>query len=136
MNSIKATSYNNFILIAALIMAPFIQVFCGILCKEVLEGEEGLLVLYAMIGISIIQIPGIIFLTKRFSKTKDYFIYENEIIQNNIAICSRKDIVSITKKSLLVTEIKYLNQDEEKTLLITVSNKKLNNIKEILGIYD
>ena len=83
-----------------------------------------------------LQIPTAIFLMKRFSIQRDYFVTENEIIQNNIVICKRKDIISIKRINLLKTEIRYLFNGAELAIFANVSKKKIEETKRLLGIFD
>jgi hypothetical protein len=136
MDKIKIQSFENSFLKMALIMAPILQLFCGVLVYIVLNDESGMLILLFMIFISLIQIPVLIFVTKRFSLIRDYFIVGDEIIQNNIAICNKSDVVHVGKFNIFKSVIKYVKNGNEYTIGIQVSNKQLNELKEIFHIYE
>ena len=136
METIKATFFGNFIMKVTLVFSSMITLLTGVFCKFFLGGEEGLLIFYTMIVMVVLQIPTCIYLLKRISKERDFIINKEIVIQNNNIICNRNDIVSITRKNFIKTEIKYLKDNEEKSIFITVSKNKLKEIKTILSIYE
>lgn len=136
MSKIKLTFFGNFVMILTLVITTIFTLILGIICKELLGGEEGKLIFYTMLVMVLLQIPTIIFLYSRVSKTRDYFVTENEIIQNNIVICKRKDIISIKRINLLKTEIRYLSNGAELAIFANVSKKKIEETKRLLGIFD
>ena len=135
MSKIKLTSYINFILYIALILSPILTIAMGVLCHFVTEIDDNI-ILYTFLIMGTLQIPTAIFLMKRFSIQRDYFVTENEIIQNNIVICKRKDIISIKRINLLKTEIRYLFNGAELAIFANVSKKKIEETKRLLGIFD
>ena len=136
MSKIKLTFFGNFVMLLTLIFSTILTFFVGLICKELLGGEEGKLIFYTMLVMVLLQIPTIIFLYSRLSKTRDYFITENEVIQNNIVICKRKDIISIKRINFLKTEIKYLSNGAELVIFANASKKKIGEVKQLLAIYD
>ena len=136
MSKIKLTFFGNFVMLLALIFSTILTFFVGLICKELEGGEEGKLMFYTMLVIMLLQIPTIIFLYSRLSKTRDYFVTENEIIQNNIVICKRKDIISIKRINFLKTEIRYLFNGAELVVFVHASKKKIEETKRLLGIFD
>ena len=136
MKKIKIQSFEVSVLKFTLIMAPIIQILCGVLAYIVLNDETGLLVLLLMMLMALLQIPGAIFVIKRISTQRDYFIVGNEIIQNNIAICNKNDVVYVGKFNILKSIIKYVYNGSEYTIGIKVSNKQLVELKEIFHIYE
>ena len=135
MSKIKLTSYVNFILYIALILSPILTIAMGVLCRFVAEIDDNI-ILYTFLIMGTLQIPTAIFLMKRFSIQRDYFVTENEIIQNNIVICKRKDIISIKRINLLKTEIRYLFNGAELVVFVHASKKKIEEVKRLLTIYD
>ena len=135
MSKIKLTSYVNFILYIALILSPILTIAMGVLCHFVAESDDNI-ILYTFLIMGTLQIPTAIFLMKRFSIQRDYFVTENEVIQNNIVICKRKDIISIKRINLLKTEIRYLFNGAELAIFANVSKKKIEETKRLLGIFD
>lgn len=135
MSKIKLTSYINFILYITLILSPILTIAMGVLCHFVTEIDDNI-ILYTFLIMGTLQIPTAIFLMKRFSIQRDYFVTENEIIQNNIVICKRKDIISIKRINLLKTEIRYLFNGAELAIFANVSKKKIEETKRLLGIFD
>ena len=135
MSKIKLTSYINFILYITLILSPILTIAMGVLCHFVAEIDDNI-ILYTFLIMGTLQIPTAIFLMKRFSIQRDYFVTENEIIQNNIVICKRKDIISIKRINLLKTEIRYLFNGAELAIFANVSKKKIEETKRLLGIFD
>ena len=107
----------------------------GVLCHFVTEIDDNI-ILYTFLIMGTLQIPTAIFLMKRFSIQRDYFVTENEVIQNNIVICKRKDIISIKRINLLKTEIRYLFNGAELAIFANVSKKKIEETKRLLGIFD
>lgn len=136
MTKIKLTFFGNFVMILTLVITTIFTLILGIICKELLGGEEGKLIFYTMLVVMLLQIPTIIFLYSRVSKRRDYFVTENEIIQNNIVICKRKDIISIKRINLLKTEIRYLFNGAELAIFANMSKKKIEETKRLLGIFD
>ena len=136
MSKIKLTFFGNFVMILTLVITTIFTLILGIICKELLGGEEGKLIFYTMLVMVLLQIPTIIFLYSRVSKTRDYFVTENEIIQNNIVICKRNDIISIKRINLLKTEIRYLFNGAELVVFVHASKKKIEEAKRLLGIFD
>ena len=136
MSKIKLTFFGNFVMLFTLIFSTILTFFVGLICKELVGGEEGELIFYTMLVVMLLQIPTIIFLYSRVSKTRDYFVTENEIIQNNIVICKRKDIISIKRINFLKTEIKYLSNGAELVIFANASKKKIGEVKQLLAIYD
>lgn len=135
MSKIKLTSYINFILYITLILSPILTIAMGELCHFVAEIDDNI-ILYTFLIMGTLQIPTAIFLMKRFSIQRDCFVTENEIIQNNIVICKRKDIISIKRINLLKTEIRYLFNGAELAIFANVSKKKIEETKRLLGIFD
>ena len=135
MSKIKLTSYVNFILYIALILSPILTIAMGVLCHFISEVDDNI-ILYAFLIMGLLQIPTAIFLMKRFSIQRDYFVTENEVIQNNIVICKRKDIISIKRINFLKTEIKYLSNGAELVIFANASKKKIGEVKQLLAIYD
>ena len=135
MSKIKLTSYVNFILYITLILSPILTIAMGVLCHFVAEIDDNI-ILYTFLIMGTLQIPTAIFLMKRFSIQRDYFVTENEIIQNNIVICKRKDIISIKRINLLKTEIRYLFNGAELVVFVHTSKKKIEETKRLLGIFD
>ena len=135
MSKIKLTSYINFILYITLILSPILTIAMGVLCHFVTEIDDNI-ILYTFLIMGTLQIPTAIFLMKRFSIQRDYFVTENEVIQNNIVICKRKDIISIKRINLLKTEIRYLFNGAELAIFANVSKKKIEETKRLLGIFD
>lgn len=84
----------------------------------------------------IFQIIASIVLMSRITKKNDFFIKENEIIKDNKVIFDKREIVSIKKVGLLKVEIKYNKEYVEKVIYVTLSNKKLKEVKEVLNIFD
>ena len=136
MNKIKVTFYNTLILTCTLVFSVLVNFLLGLFLKNYLDEKEGQLIFYMMIIICILQIPTIIFLINHISKRNDYFIDSNEIVQNNIVLFSKHDIISIKRKSLLKVEIKYNKDNVEKSIYFIATNKKLADIKALLCIYD
>lgn len=134
MNNIKLKFYGNFVLTITLIFTILFTIGLAIFNMYLIGGEEGKLVLIALGATVLFQIPTSIYLIKRVSKQKDFIVNGNEIINQDIVVCTRKDIISIKKINLVKTEIKYLKDNEEKVIYVTVSNKKLNDIKSMLAI--
>lgn len=135
MSKIKLTSYINFILYITLILSPILTIAMGVLCHFIAEIVDNI-ILYTFLIMGTLQIPTAIFLMKRFSIQRDYFVTENEIIQNNIVICKRKDIISIKRINLLKTEIRYLFNGAELVVFVHASKKKIEEVKRLLAIYD
>lgn len=134
MNNIKLKFYGNFVLTITLIFTILFTIGLAIFNMYLIGGEEGKLVLIPL-GVTVLfQISTLIYLIKRVSKQKDFIVNGNEIINQDIVVCTRKDIISIKKINLVKTEIKYLKNNEEKVIYVTVSNKKLNDIKTMLAI--
>ena len=134
MNNIKLKFYGNFLLTIILIFTILFTIGLAIFNMYLIGIEEGKLVLIALGATVLFQIPTSIYLIKRVSKQKDFIVNGNEIINQDIVVCTRKDIISIKKINLVKTEIKYLKNNEEKVIYVTVSNKKLNDIKTMLAI--
>ena len=134
MNNIKLKFYGNFLLTTTLIFTILFTIGLAIFNMYLIGGKEGKLVLIALGATVLFQIPTSIYLVKRVSKQKDFIVNGNEITNQDIVVCIRKDIISIKKINLIKTEIKYLKDNEEKVIYVTVSNKKLNDIKSMLAI--
>lgn len=136
MEKIKLTFFGNFVMMLTLVITTFFTLILGIICKEIIGGEDGQLVFCTLLVMVGLQLPTIIFLYRRLSKTRDYFVTENEIIQNNIVICKRKDIISIKRINFLKTEIRYLFNGAELVIFANASKKKIGEVKQLLAIYD
>lgn len=134
MNNIKLKFFGNFVLTIALILTVLFTIGLGIFSKDFIGGEDGQLVFYTICVMVALQIPTEIFLIRRISKQRDLIIECNQVIQNNEVIFTRKDIVSINKINIIKTEIKYIKDSEEKVIYVTISNKKLHEIKTLLAI--
>ena len=134
MNNIKLKFYGNFLLTTILIFTILFTIGLAIFNMYLIGGEEGKLVLIVLGATVLFQIPASIYLIKRVSKQKDFIVDGNEIINQDIVVCTRKEIISIKKINLIKSEIKYLKDNEEKVIYVTVSNKKLNDIKTLLSI--
>ena len=80
MEKIKIHSFEVSFLKFALIMSLIVQLLCGVIIYLGLSDETGLYILLFVIGIALLQIPTGIFLIKRISTQRDYFIVGNEII--------------------------------------------------------
>jgi hypothetical protein len=135
MKEIKVTNYSNMILMIIIGYSILLEYFLIFILSKIIE-EEKMFVLFFVFIMSIFQILMGIFLYYRMSKQRDYLIIENEIIQNSVSLINRKDIISIKRINLLKVEIKCLKDNQEKSIFITVSNKKLNDIKTLLAIYE
>lgn len=136
MNNIKLKFYGNFLLTTILIFTILFTIGLAIFNMYLIGGKEGKLVLIALGATVLFQIPTSIYLIKRVSKQKDFIVNGNELINQDIVVCTRKDIISIKKINIIKTEIKYIKDNEEKVIYVTVSNKKLNDIKSMLAIDD
>lgn len=136
MKKIKATSINNFLTIILLVFTSIFTFCLGLFCKKFIGGEDGRLLFYTMCVMLTFQVPTIIYLYTRFSKLKDIFITENEILLGDKFLCSKRDIKSIERKNFLLVDIKYLMNNEEKDCVIVISNSKLNEIKSLLSVYE
>ena len=136
MNKIKLKFYGNFLLTITLIFTILFTIGLAIFNMYLIGIEEGKLVLIALGATVLFQIPTSIYLIKRVSKQKDFIVDGNEIINQDIVVCTRKEIISIKKINLIKSEIKYIKDNEEKVIYVTVSNKKLNDIKSMLAIDD
>ena len=134
MNNIKLKFYGNFVLTITLIFTILFTIGLAIFNMYLIGIEEGKPVLIALGAMVLFQIPTSIYLIKRVSKQKDFIVNGNEIINQDIVVCTRKDIISIKKINIIKTEIKYIKDNEEKVIYVTVSNKKLNDIKSMLAI--
>ena len=77
MSKIKLTFFGNFVMLLTLIFSTILTFFVGLFCKELLGGEEGKLIFYTMLVMVLLQIPTIIFLYSRVSKTRDYSYKED-----------------------------------------------------------
>lgn len=135
MKEIKVTNYSNMILMIIIGYSILLEYFLIFILSKIIE-EEKMFVLFFVFIMSIFQILMGIFLYYRMSKQRDYLVIENEIIQNSVSLINRKDIISIKRINLLKVEIKCLKDNQEKSIFITVSNKKLNDIKTLLAIYE
>ena len=136
MEKIKIKSFENLILKMALIMAPIVQLFTGVLAYLVTNDEYGMNILLFMAIIALLQIPAVILLNKRFSSIRDYFIEGNEIMRNGIVLFNKREVVSITKRSLLKTDINYIKDEKEYKISVFIPNKKLKEVKALFGIYE
>ena len=136
MNNIKLKFYGNFLLTIILIFTILFTIGLAIFNMYLIGIEEGKLVLIALGATVLFQIPTSIYLIKRVSKQRDFIVDGNQILQYNEVIFTRKDIISIKKINLIKTEIKFLKNNEEKVIYVTISNKKLNDIKSMLAIDD
>lgn len=136
MNNIKLKFYGNFLLTITLIFTILFTIGLAIFNMYLIGIEEGKLVLIALGATVLFQIPTSIYLIKRVSKQRDFIVDGNQILQYNEVIFTRKDIISIKKINLIKTEIKFLKNNEEKVIYVTISNKKLNDIKSMLAIDD
>ena len=134
MNKIKLKFYGNFVLTITLIFTILFTIGLAIFNMYLIGGEDGKLILYALGATVLFQIPTSIYLINRVSKQKDLIVDGNQILQNNEVILTRKDIISINKINVIKTEIKYIKDNEEKEIYVTISNKKLNDIKSMLAI--
>jgi hypothetical protein len=136
MEKIKIKSFENLILKIALIMAPIVQLFTGVSAYLVTNDEYGMYILLFMALIALLQIPAVILLNKRFSSIRDYFIEGNEIMRNGIVLFNKREVVSITKISLLKTDINYIKDEQEYKISVFIPNKKLKEVKALFGIYE
>jgi hypothetical protein len=135
MKEIKVTNYSNMILMIIIGYSILLEYFLIFILSKIIEEEKKFILFFVFI-MSIFQILMGIFLYYRMSKQRDYLVIENEIIQNSVSLINRKDIISIKRINLLKVEIKCLKDNQEKSIFITVSNKKLNDIKTLLAIYE
>lgn len=135
MKEIKVTNYSNAILMIIISFSILLEYFLILVLSKLIE-EEKMFVLFFIFLMSIFQILTGIFLYYRMSRQRDYLILENEIIQNSVSIVDRKEIISIKRINLLKVEIKCIKDQQERSLLIFASNKKINDIKALLGIYE
>lgn len=136
MEKIKIQSFENSILKMALIMAPIVQLLTGVSAYLMTNDEYGMYILLFMALIALLQIPAVILLNKRFSSVRDYFIEENEIMRNGIVLFNKREVVSITKTSLLKTDINYIKDKQEYKISVFIPNKKLKEVKALFGIYE
>ena len=136
MEKIKIQSFENLILKIALIMAPIIQLLPGVLAYLMTNDEYGMYILLFMAFIALLQIPVVILINKRFSSVRDYFIEGNEIMRNGIVLFNKREVVSITKRSLLKTDITYIKDEQEYKISVFIPNKKLKEVKALFGIYE
>ena len=136
MEKIKIQSFENLILKIALIMAPIIQLLPGVLAYLMTNDEYGMYILLFMAFIALLQIPVVILINKRFSSVRDYFIEGNEIMRNGIVLFNKREVVSITKRSLLKTDINYIKDEQEYKISVFIPNKKLKEVKALFGIYE
>lgn len=136
MEKIKIQSFENLILKIALIMAPIVQLFTGVSAYLVTNDEYGMYILLFMTLIALLQIPAVILINKRFSSIRDYFIEGNEIMRNGIVLFNKREVVSITKRSLLKTDINYIKDEQEYKISVFIPNKKLKGVKALFGIYE
>ena len=136
MEKVKVTFFGNFILYATLIFAYILNIFVAFICKYFVEGEKGILVFYTVLFLAVLQIPMMVFLCKSISKRRDYVITRHEILQDNQLIVTKENIVSIKRKNIIQTEIKYKIDDIEYSLFTTIGKRKLNYIKYLLSIKD
>ena len=135
MKEIKVTNYSNAILMIMISFSILLEYFLILVLSKLIE-EEKMFVLFFIFLMSIIQILTGIFLYYRMSRQRDYLILENEIIQNRVSIVDRKEIISIRRINLLKVEIKCIKDQQERSLFIVASNKRINDIKALLGIYE
>ena len=135
MKEIKVTNYSNAILMIMISFSILLEYFLILVLSKLIE-EEKMFVLFFIFLISIFQILTGIFLYYRMSRQRDYLIIENEIIQNSVSIVDRKEIISIRRINLLKVEIKCIKDQQERSLFIVASNKRINDIKALLGIYE
>ena len=135
MKEIKVTNYSNAILMIMISFSILLEYFLILVLSKLIE-EEKMFVLFFIFLMSIIQILTGIFLYYRMSRQRDYLILENEIIQNSVSIVDRKEIISIRRINLLKVEIKCIKDQQERSLFIVASNKRINDIKALLGIYE
>ena len=135
MKEIKVTNYSNAILMIMISFSILLEYFLILVLSKLIE-EEKMFVLFFIFLISIFQILTGIFLYYRMSRQRDYLILENEIIQNSVSIVDRKEIISIRRINLLKVEIKCIKDQQERSLFIVASNKRINDIKALLGIYE
>ena len=136
MEKIKIQSFENLILKIALIMAPIVQLMTGVSAYLMTNDEYGMYILLFMALIALLQIPAVILLNKRFSSIRDYFIEGNEIMRNGIVLFNKREVVSITKRSLLKTDINYIKDEQEYKISVFIPNKKLKEVKALFGIYE
>lgn len=134
MNKIRMTFFGNFIMTITLIISITLTFLLGVFNRFFIGGEEGELVFYALCAMVVLQIPTAIFLIHRVSKQRDLFVDGNEIYQKNVVLFKRHDIISISKVNVIKTEIKYKKDGEENVIYVTLSNKELNIVKELLMI--
>jgi hypothetical protein len=135
LKEIKVTNYSNAILMIIISFSILLEYFLILVLSKLIE-EEKMFVLFFIFLISIFQILTGVFLYYRMSRKRDYLIIENEIIQNSVSIVDRKEIISIKRINLLKVEIKCIKDQQERSLFIVASNKKINDIKALLGIYE
>ena len=133
LKEIKVTNYSNAILMIIISFSILLEYFLIFVLSKLIE-EEKMFVLFFIFLMSIFQIlTGIYY---RMSRQRDYLILENEIIENSVSIVDRKEIISIKRINLLKVEIKCIKDQQERSLFIFASNKKINDIKALLGIYE
>ena len=135
LKEIKVTNYSNAILMIIISFSILLEYFLIFVLSKLIE-EEKMFVLFFIFLMSIFQILTGIFLYYRMSRQRDYLILENEIIENSVSIVDRKEIISIKRINLLKVEIKCIKDQQERSLFIFASNKKINDIKALLGIYE
>lgn len=134
MNQIKIKFMGNVLIIITLIFAITLNFFLAFFVKYHLTEIKSNLVFYTMLTMTILYIPAFIYLTKSTSKAKDLFLIDNNFMQNGTILFTRHDLISIKKINVIKTEIKYLKDSKENIIFVTISNKKLNQIKTLLSI--
>ena len=82
----------------------------------------------------VLQIPAAIYLFLNLSKRRDLFIINRDIVQENKTIIKKKDIISIERKNIFKVSIKYKSENESNEIFVTITNKKIRYIKELLGV--
>lgn len=134
MNKIKCINFSFFILSVQLGYSLILNIVLMLFSKFILKEDGELIVKITLVLFLISLIPSILVIINY--KKNNIIITENEIIQNNVVLCYKSDIISITKVNILKTDIKYRSNNEEKIISITITNKKLSDIKTLLSIYD
>ena len=57
-------------------------------------------------------------------------------MRNGIVLFNKREVVSITKRSLLKTDINYIKDEQEYKISVFIPNKKLKEVKALFGIYE
>lgn len=134
MEKIRMTFYLNFIVIVSVIFSLILTLLMGIFLRFFISGSEGIFLLKAFIVMVVLQIPAAIYLFLNLSKRRDLFIINRDIVQENKTIIKKKDIISIERKNIFKVSIKYKTENESNEIFVTITNKKIRYIKELLGV--